>query len=367
MPRLASSFRLAGHPFLLAAAAVLIFVQFWFFLPRSLEPQDPTVSEATPSAQELAGQSGSPFKGFEPPSGSSPDYTLKGLNYISVLRGKRQWQIKGQEAEVYSAQQWVYSRQVLADLYSDEQTPALKVEGQLARYNINTKNLEIGGNVVARFADGSILRTEFLEYLASEKKVIIPIKYRVLGAGPTQTPERLRFESSGMDGNLISGVFNLKSKVFVEMLGRDSRTPPTRAWSSSGIFFRSEERLELQGSPPTLGPPARMEQGTLKATALQMEARMTSRDQEKRKPSFAAWDDVKIEEWKKSLNQGAPDRYSTSGRAEFDPESQNVVLTEFPQVYQEGDTMTGEVIRIRRKEDLVEVENSNAFTTGEKF
>ena len=57
-------------------------------------------------------------------------------------------------------------------------------------------------------------------------------------------------------------------------------------------------------------------------------------------------------------------RYATGGRADFDARSDIVRITEFPQAYQDNDTVTGDVIILHRDSDLVEVEHSNAFSEG---
>jgi hypothetical protein len=66
----------------------------------------------------------------------------------------------------------------------------------------------------------------------------------------------------------------------------------------------------------------------------------------------------------------APDepslKYATGGRADFDARKDIVTLTEFPQVYQDKDTVTGEKIILHRDSDVVEVEHSNAYTSGQR-
>jgi hypothetical protein len=63
-------------------------------------------------------------------------------------------------------------------------------------------------------------------------------------------------------------------------------------------------------------------------------------------------------------SEGPNLRYATSGRADFDTKSDVIRLTEFPQAYQDNDTVTGDIIIMHRDSDLVEVEHSNAFSEG---
>lgn len=375
MSRLASSFRLAGHPGVLTLATLLLFVQVWLHWPSSLAPRqaspEASQGEADPSQVPGAASSDPVFPGFEPPEGATPDYGIQGFHYVSVLKGQKQWQLQANDADFYSRDQWVYARRIKAELFNGDQ-PGIQVEGQFARYSMVNRNLDVGGQVFAKFPDGSTLQMELLEFKPIQRRMSVPLKYRVLGTGPTTAPARLRFQSFGMEGSLVTGIFELKSQVQMEV--QSPRSPATQVWAPFAVYRRMESVLDLYSSSqqnwrsgrdsPDSGArpiPVRLEQGSLRSTANRMEVKLPA---QAKKPSFAAWEDVRIEEWKKQDRKGTPDRYSTCGRAEFDPETQEILLTEYPQVYQDGDTMTGEAIRILRKEDQVEVENTNAFTRG---
>jgi lipopolysaccharide export system protein LptA len=88
-----------------------------------------------------------------------------------------------------------------------------------------------------------------------------------------------------------------------------------------------------------------------------------------------ALDDVKIEERPKPTDgesvsdlrhsREAKVRYATAGIAEFDSDKNLIILRDYPQVYQDRDTITGETIIVHRDSDLVEVDQSNAFSEGE--
>jgi lipopolysaccharide export system protein LptA len=85
-----------------------------------------------------------------------------------------------------------------------------------------------------------------------------------------------------------------------------------------------------------------------------------------------AYEDVlikQIEDEKKPKPKPSPGsgpilKYATAGQADFDSESNLIILTEFPQVYQDNDTVTGDIIKMHRDTDIVEVEHSNSFSEG---
>jgi LPS export ABC transporter protein LptC len=350
MPRLASSFRLAG-------VALLVFVQIWILWPSSfMRAEPPAPLGLTSTELSTQAQKDPPFPGFEPPEGASPDYSMDGVHYISVLKGERQWQLTATEADFYSSAQWVHARNVKAELF-DRDGPSIHVEGKQARYSLATRDLDIGGDVIARFPDGSTLRMELLEFRPATKQISVPVSYRVKGTGPTRGEARMRFESFGLVGRIDTEIVELKERAFIEVQNRDKREHPTQSWSARAVYQRRQGLMDLFSG----GEPVRMEQGTLRSTANQMQIGIPQKGSG---PSFEARDEVRIEEWKDLERSAAPFRLSTSGRARFDPATQQVILTEYPQVYQDGDTMTGEVIRILRREDQVEIEHPNAFTTG---
>lgn len=359
MPRAKSKFRLNRHRLLMTAVSVLLFAQIVALWPSSLEDRRDAASPA-PSTVLPSEQPEATFPGFEPPGGTDPDYGIEGFHYISVLKGLKQWLLDARQADFYSKEQWVYARTVKAQLFNDEQS-SIEVSGDFARYSMASRNLDLGGGVVARFPDGTELRTELLEFRPSERKVGVPLKYKLRGKGPTRAPALLEFESQGMDGALQAGVFDLKQQVLIRVLSRNPGQAPTEIRSPHATYRRLEGLLDL--GPPGDGPsaPVSLQQGGLKSSAVRMEIRLAAGS---KKASFIAREDVKIEEWRNPAVHSTPDRYSTCGRAEFDPDKQEIVLSEYPQVYQDGDTMTGEVIRILRQLDQVEVENTNAFTQG---
>ena len=335
-------------------ASLLVFVQIWIFWPSSFHPAEPVQPTLdSPPGPRTAEKR---FSGFDPPEGATPDYSIDGVHYISVLKGVRQWQLTATDADFYSAQQWVHARSVKAELFNGE-GPSIHLEGKNARYSLATRDLDIGGDVVARFPDGSTLRTELLEFRPALKRISVPLTYRVRGTGPQGSENRLRFEGFGLEGRIDSEVMELRDRAFIEVRTLDPKEPATQSWASRAVYRRKEGVMDLfSGSEPV-----RMEQGTLRSSASRMQVGLPRKGID---PSFEAQEEVRIEEWKDLKRSATPYRLSTSGRARFDPGTQQVVLTEYPQVYQDGDTMTGEVIRILRKEDQVEIDNPNAFTTG---
>ena len=58
-------------------------------------------------------------------------------------------------------------------------------------------------------------------------------------------------------------------------------------------------------------------------------------------------------------------KYATCQQAEFFSKENKIVMSGFPSAYQEGDTITGELITIYRSKNLVEVNQANGYHSNE--
>jgi len=367
--------RLSLHRLLVGGAALLVFGQIVALLPSSLVPEQPEPKgpeeTAVPSTSKKA------FAGFSAPAGESADYSIDHFRYVSVKAGKRQWQLTASSAVFYSHSQTVLTREIEARLFSsadrDPKSAGVRVHGREARYSPVTRILEVGGDVVAELQDGSTLHSDFLKFDPANNRVIIPAAQPVFGTGPAHFGSPIQFKCNGLQGDISTGEFKLASQVEIQV-GADSKFAdrrqdhPVEFRAPKATLYTHEKLLRLESTLPQFTSFfQRSKTGAeLLAKSRKMEVQL-QRDDGK-KTSFVATEDVKIEEWSSRSRLGKPYRYATAGRADYDPESMLFTLTEYPQLYQGvngEDTMTGEVIRIDRKQDRVEVDHPNAFTRGE--
>jgi LPS export ABC transporter protein LptC len=358
-----------SHRLLLAAVGLLIFAQVVALLPSRTSREVPGYEDARTPVTSLQN---SRFKGFDAPQGLTPDYSIRNFRYVSVQHAKKQWQLTATEALFFSSQETVLTSDVHAELFSDHapQSASLRVTGKAARYSVSTRELEVGGTVVAQFPDGSEIHTEFLKFDPRSSQVIVPSAYSAFGRGPKTPGAQVQFQSQGLEGTIDSGKFQLPAQVEIRVFSKPGDSHPSVFQAARAELATQEGLFRLfSGKPQSKQEFVTLrQQGSteLFARARTMEIR-TSPENPSKKPSFTALDDVRIEEWNhpRSSRADQPFRYSTSGRAEFHPDTLEFTLTEFPQVYQNEDTMTGELIRVDRKNDRVEVENTNAISKGD--
>lgn len=75
---------------------------------------------------------------------------------------------------------------------------------------------------------------------------------------------------------------------------------------------------------------------------------------------MTAYDDVLIQE-RDPIKSKKGMKYATCQKADFLTQEDKIYLTGFPSVYQEKDTITGELITIYRKRNIVEVTQANGL------
>lgn len=348
------------RPLLLLVIGLFVITEIVVLSPSPLEevrisllPQDPEVFI------EEAG----PYLAPGIPKDRIASYAVDKFNYVSVQSGEKQWKIDAIKAFMYNPERLVHSHQVKAFLYDPDDT-ATVVTGKEAKYVLNQKDLEIYGNVHTVFPDGFELRSEYLRYLPNEKRIIIPREYIVHGEGLQSDRQRMRFVSQGMDYKMGQAEIVLPEAVHMTMT-KDSVLPEEKNdWtlieSDHCLIFRDRHLAHF-----TMYPNRPDKKRFVHITQPDLFSRSRRADlhfgaQKESLEYLTAFQDVLIKETGKGLNL----RYGTGGRADFDNRHSLITLTIYPQVYQDEDTVTGEVIVMHRDTDVIEVKHSNAFTEG---
>ncbi|MCC7440039.1 MAG: LPS export ABC transporter periplasmic protein LptC [Bdellovibrionales bacterium] len=378
----------------LALAAVAVGAQILFLRPDALEV--PGASDAgRPIRREDLRRLILP--GGEPlapgvPEDRVPDYNLEDFHYLSSTSGKKEWKIIADRAHMYTAENLVHAATIRAYLYGDpadlpappkgasptvapEDAGATVIDAREAKHSTATRDLEMYGNVVAVFPDGFTLRSEYMLYNPKTRNLSIPRAFPVAGESAPEGGKTIRFTSRGMDFAMLTGEIFLPEAVDFEMIRLPQAVSPATATTEAGVpdttriisdearIYRGDKRGEFRmyASRPLATRFVRVAQPRLKVQS--REATLYYRELDRRLRYMIAREDVAIKE---EGELGDPIRYATAGRADFDTQVNRIFLTRFPQVYQDSDTVTGEVVTIYRDTDIVEVDQSNAFSTGQE-
>lgn len=301
------------------------------------------------------------------PVGRIPDYSVDEFTYVSVQSGIKQWRMKANRAFMYNAERLVHTRGVRAVLFDSDGVETY-VTSREAKYHLNQRDLDLYGDVVATFPDGFVLETPYLRYQPGGRLIDIPTKYPVHGVSkPDKGGEKMQFWCKGLRHDFQVGRANLLDQVRLEFVQPPSKkakkaTPQkTLIESDLAELFRDRKvaYFSMQDSKPVDTRFVQITQPTVYVRSRKAELKYGSGSP--RLEYLVASQDVYLKET--DPEQKTP-RYATGGRASFDHLHNQIVMTEYPQVYQGKDTMTGDTIIFNRTEDTVEVENGNAYTEG---
>ncbi len=303
------------------------------------------------------------------PSDQVPEYSVEDFNYVSTENGQKQWKLLAMRTFVYHKDQIVHARRIKAFLY-DPDGKITVVTGMEAKYLMNKqRDLEVFGNVHTVFPDGFVLESDYLHYNPKDRKIDIPQDYFVSGNGTEENGQQMSFQSYGLDFNRAENIVTLPKAAVVNMIqahSDDTLGVPdkTTIVADHCVIYRGKQLavFTMNSERPSEERFVRITQPKLFSRGRRAELNYSGAKSVIN--YMVAYEDVFIKDTTE-VGPDAPLKYATSGRADFERKRDVIILTEFPQAYQGGDTVTGDVITLHRDSDVVEVEHSNSFSQGE--
>lgn len=350
------------RPLLLTVVSIIVIVQIVALMPSTLE-QDTSITQVDP-ASLIPSSSKSPLAtGI--PSGIIPDYAVEKFNYSSTVAGRKQWRLEAIRAHLYQKERIVHSFMMTAYLY-DPDDKITVVTGTEAKYFMDQRDLEVFGDVETRFPDGFVTHSPYLRYRPDARKVEIPPAHPVHGGGKESDRTELHFKSHGMDMDMKTSEVVLHRQVQVNYASeRPSDT--TEIHSDHCVIERPKRvaHFTMDAKRPLAQRYVKILQPTLFTQSRRSD--LAYGEPPDVLTYLTAFEDVVFKELPDPSVPKTADslRYGTAGRADFDRRRNVIVLTDFPQVYQDRDTVTGERIVLHRDTDIVEIEQSNAFSEGD--
>jgi LPS export ABC transporter protein LptC len=385
------------RPLFMVLFGLLIVTQILVLSPSSLEETKTSTKSVDPDT--LISDTG-PTLAPGIPKDRIAEYAIEKFKYVSIQNGEKQWRIEANKAFLYNPERLVHSRHVHAYLY-DPEGKITVVTGLEARYFMNQKDLEVYGNVKTTFPDGFELNSNYLRYKPNEKRIVIPHHYPVHGFGRQTSDQIFAFNSLGLDYPMgdLKVILPKAAQVILEK-------PPSKTNLPASSNSRNSDPNSGAGVPDrtiidsdhclidrkhnmayfTMNPSTPLQDRFVHITQPTLFAR--SRTADLNYGSFnqilqylIAYEDVLVKEIAvpkspkkaaapinvtkdKKTNEKVPLRYATAGKAEFNTRDDVIRLTQFPQAYQDEDTVTGDVILMHRDSDVIEIEHSNSFSEG---
>jgi LPS export ABC transporter protein LptC len=339
----------------------LIITQIVALSPSPLEgPSTPAGTAIDPDLLVPAAEREKPVLAQGVPTDKVPDYSIHGFNYVSTQGNLKLWRLIAKQAFLYHPLNLVHAKNVEAHLF-DSAGKITTVTGLEAKYYMDQRDLEIFGQVHTKFPDGFEIDSEYLRYRPQQRRIDIPTEYFVRGHGLAEAGQPLTFESYGLEYEMGASRILLPKDVRLDNDGSQIESDRCLILRDKGIAhftmatFRPADENFVYITQPTLisrGRRAHLNYGkSSNKTGLKQ---------------LVIEDEVLIKDsgYAKSGKSKSSLRYATGGKAEFDRKRNVIVLSQYPQVYQDQDTVTGEIIIVHRDSDIVEVEKSNAYSQG---
>jgi len=383
-------------PLLVGLTFLLILVQFLGLRPKNLElgtPDTEPDSLLDPQSLTLTSPgSQHPILSSKLPKHKVPEYSIEQFQFTAVQKDQKIWRILADSSSTYQKENLTHASQVTVYIYPDN--PTMQGDGMTpgtldvrpdiitaneALYQTNndtlSQEIEFFGNVEISTADGFLLRSPYFVYRPYQRKVQVPTDQEIEGHGKQARRKgeigEIDFRSFGLDVHLGQAQIRLLRNPVVTLT---STSEPSRPGSNATTVIEShfaridgKERVAYFDVKDT--PTSSIEH--VRITQKRIYARSKSATLKLNPPGkdfeyLTLQDEVLIKKRsEKRRSQAAlePLRYATGGKAEFLAYSNTIRLSEYPQIYEDENTMTGETITISNDFDTVEVEHSNAFAT----
>lgn len=284
---------------------------------------------------------------------SPPTYSMRDSILYSSEGGKPKLKLASRKANLYQTQQMAHLREVNAEL-----PDRTRIEAREAIQNLESGEITFLGSVRITFPGGATLETEVARAeLKPLLQVRVPVTETVRGSRldprnrATFTARGLTYsESPAREIRLLKEVrVEVQSKRTATILSDQARFTP----DSSEIHFWMEDSRIIETQFVEVREPG----FELKSRMLDLKLGSSDRLEEITASKDASFRDTKN-----------PDRDTsgTGGRAIYRVEKNEITLLDFPQLYQDRDTITGDSITYNRDQDTVEVDQSNATYRSEK-
>jgi len=278
---------------------------------------------------------------------AAPNYSARdGTLYLSEEgRPKLKWISK--KLNLFQANQIAHIRDSQVALED-----GTRINSNEALYDIRKSRIIFAGNVESTFKTGAVIQSE-IAYLDTKPSLHlwIPLTEKVQGR-KTNLASPVLFESQGLDYSDSDHVLQLLSEVKVKVSG----TSPLQIASDRCAFLHDQDLLRFSMDDSKI-----IEKQFIEATdpklllrSRKLEVKLqTGRQIEE----IIALQDVFFED---TTHPDAPTQ-GTGGKGVYRVKDQEITLTDFPQLYQDRDTVTGDLITYNRKTERVEVTQSNAI------
>ena len=282
------------------------------------------------------------------PTNETPAYSLRDIEVFSSANNKPSFRLLARKSNVYQKDQILHGKDLV--LHMPDLTVVRANEGV---FFINKNEGDVYGDVVTTFPNGTVVNSDYAHVKSKPvTEIQIPTDHLVVGDSTT-TKNPVHFKSFGMSYiDTDPQVLRLLSQVEVEII----TTKKTLIHSDFAVYQHEKNHLSfgMNDHQPLEHQFVRVNQIDLLMNSRTLEVDV---DEHQKLQVITAVSDVFIKDWHDPLHIST----ATCGRALYYEGPDEIHLNDFPQVYQDNDTVTGDKIVYNRKFDTIEVKQSNAI------
>lgn len=329
--------------------------QFLLLNPTLLEENFAQIRTLAPQEVFTFFQSHTPSLSKEVPLSEVPSYSAKNFTSYSTVNNRPQWKLYADRAYYYESSQIVHGRNIIYES-SHFKTTALE-----SVYLEKENKILLYGKVFTQTTSGLEINSEYAEiYFEPESKIIIPKTYPVESttlSKEKQNPTLTTLQSFGLEYLPQDEKLLLPEQVKVDIHSvNDPQQPSTQIISDQALLERKKQRVIFTpySYRPLQNQFVNFTQGKLKGKSRILIAQLNSHDQ---------LDHLEAQDTFSFVDSTDPQHITrgNSGRALFTESNHLLTLYDYPQVYQDGDTITGDKITIDRNHNSIEADQSNAY------
>ena len=268
-----------------------------------------------------------------------PEYMMKNFRYVSVEGEVPQMEMFSDVAYFYIKRQRILGENV-TNYFFNAQGERTRVIGDKSIFNMETQVLNLKGNVESLSHDGFLMKSEEADYNVATSFLSTPTPVY----GITQD-EGMQIWGDRAESNLNENIV----KFFGNARGTHDGTMQgmTKIRGDTATLYRDEKRVFFESN--VKGNQRDIDLSSEEATLFYGEA---SGDPGSGVRYLIARRNVRIKE--------ENERFSRSQVAEFFSDTNSIVLTELPSIYDGRDTITGEKLTLFRSTGVIEVMDANA-------
>lgn len=164
---------------------------------------------------------------------------MRGASLVETSEGRKEWELKADEAKGSKEKGFMALKTVNAKFFSKDDSSFFIVTGERGSVWLNTKDMEVQGNVVVTSSNGHIFKTNSVHYKSEAKALRTSDPVTMVGPKDLNG-DRLNLEGRGMFASIEDGFIDIQEDVRVRKTLEDGRQVLIR---SSKARFSSKSKI----------------------------------------------------------------------------------------------------------------------------